>query len=119
MRPAQGTSPLFHMCQKKTNHFSTAADESKLAQNRPGSIANSLQVKSLDGFSNNQLGRYCFNPETEFSHRGFQNPRLKLASFSQNNFLKKMIIRQCLSNPPSSFLSFHFFLFPPLNISFN
>jgi hypothetical protein len=97
-------------CHKETDHFSTADDESNLTPNRPGSNVNSLQVKSLDGFSNNQLGRYCFNPETEFSHRGFRNPRLKLASFSQNNFLK-MIIQQSLSNPPSSFLSFHFSFF--------
>jgi hypothetical protein len=75
-------------CHKETDHFSTANDESNLASNRPGSNANSLQVKSLDGFSDIQLGRYCFNLETEVPHRGFRNPRPKLASFSQNNFSK-------------------------------
>jgi len=114
-REKRPTDPS-HVPQENQN-FSTADDESKLIPIRPGSCANFLQVKSLDGFSNNQLGRYCFNPETEFSHRGFQNPRLKLASFSKQ-FLK-MIIPQCLSNPPSSFLSFRLFPFSPLNISFN
>jgi hypothetical protein len=47
--------------------------------------ANYLHMKSLDGFFGIQLGRYCFNLETEVSHRGFRNPRLKLASFSKTN----------------------------------
>jgi hypothetical protein len=115
------------LCKRKPNlstratRISTSSPQLMMNPISPKSTldhnANYPQMKSLDGFSDIQLGRYCFNSETEFSHRGFRNPRLKLASFSQNNFLK-MIIQQCLSNPPSSFLSFTF-PFPPLKYSFN
>jgi hypothetical protein len=49
------------------------------------SNASYVRMKSLDGFSCLQLGRYCFNPETESSSQGLRNPRLKLASFSKTN----------------------------------
>jgi hypothetical protein len=65
--------------------FLTTGNESNLTQIYLDPNADDLQMRSLDGSSGIQLGRYCFNPETEISHRGFGNPRLKLASFSKTN----------------------------------
>jgi len=73
------------------------------------SNASYVQLKSVDGFSFLQLGRYCFNPETESSSQGLQNPRLKPASFSKT--ILKMIIQQRLSNPPSSLFVLSLFSF--------
>jgi hypothetical protein len=75
-----------HTCHRKLHLFSTTDNEPNLTQISLDHNAIYPQMKSLNGFSDLQLGRYCFNLETEFSHQGFRNPRLKLASFSQKQF---------------------------------
>ena len=86
--PSQEDSQPFHTCYRKLLFFPTTDHEIFLRRISLNLNANYLQMKSLDGFFDLQLGRYCFNLETEFSLQGFRNPRLKLTSFLQNNFLK-------------------------------
>jgi hypothetical protein len=86
MRPsARGKCPIRPPRATRFRPLLTTGNESNLTQIYLDQNANDLQMKSLDGFSGIQLGRYCFNLETEVSHRGFRNPRLKLASFSKTN----------------------------------
>ena len=44
-------------------------------------------MKSLDGFSDLQLGRYCFNLETEFLPKGFETLVSSSQAFSKIQFL--------------------------------
>jgi hypothetical protein len=73
---------------EKMSLLATSANQTPSSMKCFKSRCQSLQMKSLDGFSNLQLGRYCFNLETEFSLQGFRNPRLKLASSLQTIFSK-------------------------------
>jgi hypothetical protein len=49
-----------------------------------------LQMRSLDGFSDLQLGRYCFNLETEFSPKGFET-LVSSSQASSKTIFSKMI----------------------------
>jgi len=114
---SKGKTPSLPRAKHKSPSFPQTENEILLRWTSLDLNANYLQMKSLNGFSDLQLGRYCFNLETEFSSQGFRNPRLKLAGFLQNNFLK-MIIQQ-----PSPILHSPFCPslcpFPPLKYSFN
>jgi hypothetical protein len=63
------TSTLPHTPQEMPL-FSTMNNEIDLRIKSLGSNASYVQMKSLDGFSCLQLGRYCLNPETEPSSQG-------------------------------------------------
>ena len=113
----KGNAQLFPTCHKEIDSFSATDDDSNLCQITLVHKINYPQMKSLDGFSDIQLGRYCFNLETEFSHRGFET-LVSSSQASPTTIFSKMIIQQ-----PSPILHRPFclslFLFPPLKYSFN